>query len=69
MARYGLTDVDVVRRLQAAIERLASRAPGEREALLALAQAILTDARTQAAAFDLTDLDAPAGSNGRWPRA
>ena len=62
VARYGIGDADVVRRLVAAIEAVAARAPDERATLLELARAIRAEARAKAAAFDVADIDASAGS-------
>ena len=67
VARYGIGDADVVRRLIATIETLAARAPAERAALLALAQAIRAEARAKAAAFDVADIDASVGREVQRP--
>ncbi|HRO16395.1 MAG TPA: DUF2254 domain-containing protein [Paracoccus sp. (in: a-proteobacteria)] len=67
VARYGLGDADVVRRLVAAIKALAARAPGERAALLALARAIRAEARAESAAFDAADIDPALGSRDGQP--
>ena len=62
VARYGIGDADVVRRLVAAIKAVADRAPDERATLLELARAIRAEARAKAAAFEVADIDASASS-------
>lgn len=62
VARYGIGDADVVRRLVAAIEAVAARAADERATLLELAHAIRAEARAKAAGFDRADIDAFDGS-------
>lgn len=64
VARYGIGDADVVRRLVAAIEAVAARASDERATLLELAQAIRVEARARAAAFEGADIDDPTGLRG-----
>lgn len=60
VARYGIGDADVVRRLVAALEAVAARAPDDRATLLELSRAIRAEARAKAAAFEAADIDAPA---------
>lgn len=69
IARYGLGDADVVCRLVAAIEALASRALHEQPGLMALARAIRAEARAEAAAFDAADIDLRARSIDGRPRS